>query len=74
MTTALYQSLHVWSSTYRTDIGRLPPKITDQLLKVARLASLVDDQLGDFINPAQYPDRVELRRELAVLERILASP
>ena len=70
----LYRSLEIWSSTYKGDLGRMPNSITDHLMKVAKLAALIDDGFGDFINPVQYPDRIELRRELASLDQVLNRP
>lgn len=73
MANELYQALHAWSTTYRSDLGRMPTPITDQLLKVASLAVLVDEGFGSFIPPKQYPERYDLRRELAALERLLSA-
>lgn len=69
----LYQALHALKVTYRSDLGRLPVKVADELLKVALHATLVDDSFGQFILPKQYPERYELRRALEGLTRVLTS-
>ena len=74
MTTPLFRSLALYEQTYKTDLGRMPNHITDHLLKVAKLAALVDDSFGDFIHQAQFPERVELRRELDSLDHVLTRP
>lgn len=73
MSNDLYQALHALQVTYANDLGKLPNPVTDQLLKVASLAAVVDDGFGSFIMPRQYPDRYELRNELTKLQRLLKA-